>query len=405
MYNLAGFPIRENKKQFEGEHRKQYMSGERQHTLSPSAWNRFETCPRMYWLSRQKLPRKAGMAASLGTAVHASIEDLLQIDLKGKDPTETHWLPDMAEKFLRSRWQEEKEIFLSTPRRPSWKEKDWDKAKKMQRGAIKILLEFIGASEVTPLKTTVQMWNILLSRVIAVEGELRTQDNRLMGRLDMLFADVDSSGKLQGWVVADLKTGRAPDSQLKPEVQRQLLLYRDILLSNNPNAPPVKTEGWYTANSKRYTASGGSVLEDALKAWEATKPSTEPLEAKPGNNSCGGFCDWKAWCPHWWTWRLENGTLGTEDFSDSVILLHHYDSNNGSGLAEICEPANDQGRAMPTGIQIPISFDGRGKEALQELLSSGHQGPIFIGSAMTNRDTWRVGHWCDVLAWSPIPDA
>ena len=63
------------------------------------------------------------------------------------------------------------------------------------------------------------MWNILLSRVIAVEGELRTQDNRLMGRLDMLFADVDSSGKLQGWVVADLKTGRAPDSQLKPEVQ------------------------------------------------------------------------------------------------------------------------------------------------------------------------------------------
>ena len=381
------------------------MSGERQHTLSPSAWNRFETCPRMYWLSRQKLPRKAGMAASLGTAVHASIEDLLQIDLKGKDPTETHWLPDMAEKFLRSRWQEEKEIFLSTPRRPSWKEKDWDKAKKMQRGAIKILLEFIGASEVTPLKTTVQMWNILLSRVIAVEGELRTQDNRLMGRLDMLFADVDSSGKLQGWVVADLKTGRAPDSQLKPEVQRQLLLYRDILLSNNPNAPPVKTEGWYTANSKRYTASGDSVLEDAFKAWEATKPSKEPLEAKPGKNSCGGFCDWKAWCPHWWTWRLENGTLGTEDFSDSVILLHHYDSNNGSGLAEICEPANDQGRAMPTGIQIPISFDGRGKEALQELLSSGHQGPIFIGSAMTNRDTWRVGHWCDVLAWSPIPDA
>ncbi len=405
MYNLAGFLIRENKKQFEGEHRKQYMSGERQHTLSPSAWNRFETCPRMYWLSRQKLPRKAGMAASLGTAVHASIEDLLQIDLKGKDPTETHWLPDMAEKFLRSRWQEEKEIFLSMPRRPSWKEKDWDKAKKMQRGAIKILLEFIGASEVTPLKTTVQMWNILLSRVIAVEGELRTQDNRLMGRLDMLFADVDSSGKLQGWVVADLKTGRAPDSQLKPEVQRQLLLYRDILLSNNPNAPPVKTEGWYTANSKRYTASGDSVLEDAFKAWEATKPSKEPLEAKPGKNSCGGFCDWKAWCPHWWIWRLENGTLGTEDFSDSVILLHHYDSNNGSGLAEICEPANDQGRAMPTGIQIPISFDGRGKEALQELLSSGHQGPIFIGSAMTNRDTWRVGHWCDVLAWSPIPDA
>ncbi|HII50152.1 MAG TPA: PD-(D/E)XK nuclease family protein, partial [Candidatus Poseidoniaceae archaeon] len=39
------------------------------HMISPSSWNRFETCPRMYWLSRQRLPRKAGMAASVGTAV------------------------------------------------------------------------------------------------------------------------------------------------------------------------------------------------------------------------------------------------------------------------------------------------------------------------------------------------
>ena len=70
------------------------------HTLSPSAWNRYETCPRMYWLSRQRLPRKAGMAASLGTAVHASVEDLLQVDLSGRDDMETNWLPEMAEKFI-----------------------------------------------------------------------------------------------------------------------------------------------------------------------------------------------------------------------------------------------------------------------------------------------------------------
>ena len=85
-----------------------------------------------------------------------------------------------------------KEIFFATPRRPMWKEKEWDKAKRMQRGAIKMLLEFVGAVGVTPLKTTVGIWRNLLSRVIAVEGELRTSDNRLMGRLDMLFAEVDS---------------------------------------------------------------------------------------------------------------------------------------------------------------------------------------------------------------------
>ena len=375
------------------------------HTLSPSAWNRYETCPRMYWLSRQRLPRKAGMAASLGTAVHASIEDLLQVDLAGRQGQETHWLPQMAEDFLKIRWEEEKKIFMATPRRPMWKEKEWDKAKRMQRGALRMLLDFVGAEGLTPLKTSIALWRSLLARVIAVEGELRTSDNRLMGRLDMLFADIDSEGNLAGWIVADLKTGRAPKEELKPEVQRQLLLYRDILLSNNQNAPPVKTEGWYTANSTRYTAVGESVLEKALEAWEQTLPTETPLEAKPGPDTCGGFCDWKAWCPHWWNWRLESGTLGKDDFSDSVILLHHFDDNTGSGVAEICEPADITGRAMPTGLQIPISFDGRGKEALQELLSTGHQGPIFVGSVMTNRSTWRVGHWCDVLPWSPIADA
>ena len=102
---------------------------------------------------------------------------------------------------------------------------------------------------------------------------------------------------------------------------------------------------------------------------------------------------------------MESGTLGSGDFSDSVILLHHYDDNLGTGVAEICEPADANGRAMPTGLQVPISFDGRGKEALEELISTSHQGPIFIGGAMTNRETWRVGHWCDVLPWSPISDA
>ena len=89
------------------------------HMISPSSWNRFETCPRMYWLSRQRLPRKAGMAASLGTAVHASVEDLLQEDYSHIGNSEDGWLPREAERLLKIRWEEEKEIFHSTPRGPS----------------------------------------------------------------------------------------------------------------------------------------------------------------------------------------------------------------------------------------------------------------------------------------------
>ena len=52
--------------------------------ISPSSWNRFEECPRKYWLSRQRLPRKASMAASMGTAIHNSVEDLCNLDFSGR---------------------------------------------------------------------------------------------------------------------------------------------------------------------------------------------------------------------------------------------------------------------------------------------------------------------------------
>ena len=213
----------------------------REHRLSPSAWNRYETCPRMYWLSRQRLPRKAGMAASLGTAVHASIEDLLNMDLEGRDGSETGWLPLTAEGFLKTRWDEEKEVFMATPRRPDWKDAKWSEAKKQQRGGIVLLLDHIGAKHLGHEQVTVALWRHLQSLTIAVEGELVTSDSRLMGRLDLLFADVDAEGQLEGWLVADLKTGNAPSEALKPEVNRQLRMYRDILLANNPSAPPVRT--------------------------------------------------------------------------------------------------------------------------------------------------------------------
>jgi len=86
----------------------------------------------MYWLSRQGLPRKAGMAASLGTAVHASIEDLLQIDLSGREPAESGWIFDEADALLRKRWEEEKQIFHDTPRHPNWKEDKYREAQKQQ---------------------------------------------------------------------------------------------------------------------------------------------------------------------------------------------------------------------------------------------------------------------------------
>ena len=377
----------------------------RKHRLSPSAWNRYETCPRMYWLSRQGLPKKAGMAASMGTAIHASIEDLLQIDLNGREPSESDWIFAEATSMLRKRWEEEKEVFHATPRHSNWKEEKFREAQKQQKGAINMLLDHVGIQGLSHERITVALWKKIQSLVIAVEGELVTEDGHLMGRLDLLLAIVDEKGSLTGWLVADLKTGRPPRGVLKPEVNRQLRMYRDILLSNNKTAPPVLAQGWYTDTSSKWDAKGENVLDSAYEAWNATKPSKTPLEPTPGQSSCGGFCDWKAWCPHWWSWRYENKLLHKGDFADGVVLLHQYDNERSIATVEECVPANSSGSVQPTGQIRNVTFDGRGKQALESLLQNGHQGAIFLGSAMMNRDVWRVGSWCDVLPWAPIPDS
>ena len=379
------------------------QKGERQHQLSPSAWNRYETCPRMYWLSRQRFPRKAGMAASLGTAVHASIEDVLNMDISDKEDMEMGWFPKVAEQFLIARWEEEKAIFLTTPRRPKWKEEQFKEAVKQQRGGVMMLLDHIGVKGLPQERISYGLWKKLQQHVIAVEGELKTRDGRLMGRLDLLLADLDDQGKMTGWLVADLKTGRAPDGALKPEVNRQLRMYRDILLSNNPNAPQVRTEGWYTKTASKWPAIGPSVLEDAFAAWEATQIDQTPLPATPGQETCGGFCDFKAWCPHWWSWRQESNTLHKGDFVDMVTLVHSYEDSTGAAILELCEPSNENGAPLPSGERFTAVFDDRGKEAYEEC-RSGHSGAIFIGSAMLKNKTIRVGHWCDVLPWNPISD-
>ena len=377
--------------------------GKRQFSLSPSAWNRWETCPRQYWLSRQRLPRKTGMAAALGTAVHASIEDLIALDLSGKENPESDWLPKEMERVLLARWEEEKAAFHATPRHPDWKEDKFGNARKQQRGGVELLLRHAGAPALDPKVVSVALWKRVQSLIIACEGELRTKDGRLMGRLDLLLADVNSEGKVTGWKVADLKTGRVPDGKLYDTVQRQLLLYRDILLANNADHPPVVAEGWYTDGPKVYIADGESVIDQAYAAWDAMHVTSEPMVPTPGEETCGGFCDWKAWCPHWWTWRKEAGNLHGGNFIDAVVLIEKFESS-GAAVIELCEPADDQGKPMPTGIVIAAAFDGKAKERASKLLADGHQGAVFLGSVMTSGKAWRIGGWCDVLPWTPIAD-
>ena len=89
----------------------------RQHMLSPSAWNRYETCPRMYWLVGKNYQEKQGWLHHLKPCTcidrRFALTDYSHI---GND--QDNWLPREGERLLKERWEEEKEIFMNTPRRP-----------------------------------------------------------------------------------------------------------------------------------------------------------------------------------------------------------------------------------------------------------------------------------------------
>lgn len=374
---------------------------ERGHQLSPSAWNNFASCPRKYWLSRQRLPRKAGMASAVGTTVHNTVEDLCNIDLTDRDGEEVDWLPPTAKAILEKQWEGERDSFFATPRHPKWKEEEFSRCHTLLIGSLNILFAKARTGRVSLSQVSIDMWRDIQEMVLAAEGTLRTSCGRLMGRLDLLIADRDEDGKVIGWVVADLKTGKPPGDELYDTVSRQLRFYRDVLIENNPDHPPIKAEGWYSNGSVVFQAEGPSVLDEAFEAWAATRPCEDPLPAIPDTDACS-FCDWKAWCPAW-LWARANGSLQpTGIFRDMVATLVRVEEDTGICLVERMAPADEQGALATTGQRHGAVFVGKALERLVELQASDWDGPVYLGGVRLDGDTWKLGDWCDVLPWDPI---
>ncbi|HJM68243.1 MAG TPA: PD-(D/E)XK nuclease family protein [Candidatus Thalassarchaeaceae archaeon] len=380
---------------------KQWSYDERGHQLSPSSWNNFASCPRKFWLSRQRLPRKAGMASAIGTSVHNSVEDMCNIDLSGRDGDEIGWLPPTANAILEKQWEQEKETFMNTPRHPRWKQEEYPRARKLLIGSLNILFAKARTGKIALSEVSIDMWRNIQEMVLAAEGTLRTSCGRLMGRLDLLVSDYDDEGNVVGWIVADLKTGKPPDGELYDTVSRQLRFYRDILCENNPDHPPVRAEGWYSNGSVVFEAEGPSVLPEAFEAWEASKITSTPMDAKPNGEACA-FCEWKAWCPAW-LWAQAQGEMKpTGIFRDMVAILEKVQVENGICLVERMAPVTETGELAPTGQRAGAVFAGQALERLQALVEEGHKGPVFLGGVRLDGDTWKLGDWCDVLPWSPL---
>ena len=371
------------------------------HQLSPSSWSRFEECPRKYWLSRQRLPRKASMPASLGNAVHNSVEDICNLDVTDREDSEVRWLSKSMKEILDRNWEKEKQIFLSTPRHPSWKPQQISKARQGFVGALNILFSRSNHGKKKFSEVSIGNWKQIQSIVLLNEGKLISEDGKLIGRLDLLVDDLDEDGESKGWIVADLKTGKPPKDILNERVNRQLLFYRDLLKVTTPNHPKVSAEGWYSANQEIYPAEGESVLEDAIVAWAGMKLTLEPLQATPNSESCG-FCEFKAWCPTWWVARRDGILSDSTTFRDEVVKLIRFDDISGVALFERMSAIEDRGEVAESNVQFGAFIKDQALKQITHLLSTGYDGPMFLGSIRADGKVMHLGDWSEILKWSPL---
>ncbi|HIG34554.1 MAG TPA: hypothetical protein EYQ11_06760 [Candidatus Poseidoniales archaeon] len=368
--------------------------------ISPSSWNRFEECPRKYWLSRQRLPRKASMPASLGTAIHNSVEDLCNLELSNREGDEVGWLQSTARDVLEGNWEDERKEFMGTPRHPRWKPEMFPKAFEGLVGALSILFEKAALPKSELTEVSIQSWRKVQAIILATEATLESDCGRLLGRLDLLILDKESEGK-EGWIVADLKTGKPPRTELSEKVSRQLLFYRDLMKQRNPEHPPVITEGWYSSNQTVYSADGPSILEEAIEAWKLMELSETPFHATPSQAACS-FCEWKAWCPKWWIARYEGQLDGRGIFRDEVVSLVRLDRESGAALFERTTPVGEDGELNRSDYRFGAILKDQALEQIKQLEQVELDDHLFLGSVRVDGKIVHMGDWSEVIPWSPI---
>jgi len=372
-----------------------------EYQLSPSSWNRFEECPRKYWLSRQGLPKKIGMPIVIGNAVHNSVEDICNIDMSDRDISEKAWLPKLSAEILSNHWQLQKDIFFEMKRHSGWKKDSYDKAREGLNKALLMLLSQAKILEVDLSKITIGMWNKVREIILANEGTMNSECGKLMGRLDLLLKDLDQGGNQIGWIVVDLKTGRPPKDNLSETVNRQLRFYRDLLILINPNHPPIRTEGWYTSNQTMYEAIGDSVTKDAFDAWASIELTEDPFQATPQEFVCG-FCEWKAWCPKWFVAIHDETLKRHKTFNDEVVTLINFDSEEGLASFKLMIPDGLDGELRDSEKSFGAFLSNQSLNQLRELQNMGYDGPLFLGSTRVDGEVRYLGNWSEILPWTPL---
>ena len=340
------------------------------------------------------------MPASLGTAIHNSVEDLCNLELSNREGDEVGWLQSAARDVLEGNWEAERKEFIDTPRHSRWKPEMFPKAFEGLVSALSILFEKAALPKSELTEVSIQSWRKVQAIILATEATLESDCGRLLGRLDLLILDKESEGK-EGWIVADLKTGKPPRTELSEKVSRQLLFYRDLMKQRNPENPSIIAEGWYSSNQTVFSADGPSIFEEAIEAWKSMELSEIPFHATPSQAACS-FCEWKAWCPKWWIARNEGQLDGGGVFRDEVVRLVRLDRDSGVALFERTTPIGDEGELNGSDYRFGAILKGQALEQIKQLEQAELDDHLFLGSVRVDGKIVHMGDWSEVIPWSPI---
>ena len=235
------------------------------------------------------------------------------------------------------------------------------------------------------------------------EASLVSDCGKLIGRLDLLIKD-QKAGEAETWIVADLKTGKPPEGELNEKVNRQLRLYRDLVIQKNTDHPPIHAEGWYSANQTVHRAKGPSILQEAYDAWERMRPSREPLPATPSEIACS-FCEWKAWCPSWWI-AINDGIFKPgKMFRDEVAKLVRFDKESAVALFERLTPDGDKGKLQNSDYRFGAFLKDKSLEKLVKISKNKPDTELFLGSIRFDGKTAYLGDWSEIIEWNPLQNS
>ena len=131
------------------------------------------------------------------------------------------------------------------------------------------------------------------------------------------------------------------------------------------------------------------------------RPTDEPMEATPSEQACG-FCEYKAWCPIWWNARRDGTLPPGPMFRDEVVRVIRFDSDAGAALFERMPPIGHDGEVTRSEHKFGAIIRDQAKIQMNELLNSGYEGPIFLGSSRVDGKIVHLGDWSEVLPWSPL---